>query len=216
MVRQKDGPSSTIRVWVLQLRRKVRSTSVNSSSKKKDFTWESEMDGDAIEMAFSKKKIEARKTWLRHCEAGTFLDMRAEKINYCDFVNKERILFSMADLSRSKPSMVDGFKPGQRKILFCCLKRNFVQEAKIAQFSGHVSEHSAYHHGEDSLASTIIGMAQNFLGSNNMNLLSPEGQFGTREEGGKNHASPGCLPSRVYHRLHVLFFLKGTMSFLST
>ncbi|KAG0580579.1 hypothetical protein KC19_4G184100 [Ceratodon purpureus] len=157
---------------------------------KKDFMWESEMDGDAIEMAFSKKKIEARKTWLRHYEPGTFLDMRAEKINYCDFVNKELILFSMADLSRSIPSMVDGLKPGQRKILFCCFKRNFVKQAKVAQFSGYVSEHSAYHHGEASLASTIIGMAQNFVGSNNINLLSPEGQFGTREQGGKNHASP--------------------------
>lgn len=157
---------------------------------KKDFKWESEMDGDAIEMAFSKKKIEARKTWLRHYEPGTFLDMTAEKINYRDFVNKELILFSMADLARSIPSMVDGLKPGQRKILFCCFKRNFVTQAKVAQFSGYVSEHSAYHHGEASLASTIIGMAQNFVGSNNINLLSPEGQFGTREQGGKNHASP--------------------------
>lgn len=76
--------------------------------------------------------------------------------------------------------MVDGLKPGQRKILFCSFKRNFVKEAKVAQFSGYVSEHSAYHHGEQSLASTIIGMAQDYVGSNNINLLLPNGQFGTR------------------------------------
>lgn len=89
-------------------------------------------------------------------------------------------MFSIADVQRSIPSMVDGLKPGQRKILFCSFKRNFVKEAKVAQFSGYVSEHSAYHHGEQSLAGTIIGMAQDYVGSNNINLLLPNGQFGTR------------------------------------
>ncbi|MCO5587675.1 hypothetical protein L7F22_041626 [Adiantum nelumboides] len=156
---------------------------------KKDFAWETEEDGEAIEMAFSKKKIDARKSWLRNFEPGTFLDQSARIIKYSDFVNKELILFSMADLARSIPSMVDGLKPGQRKILFCSFKRNFVSQAKVAQFSGYVSEHSAYHHGEQSLVSTIIGMAQNYVGSNNINLLSPLGQFGTRSQGGKDHAS---------------------------
>ncbi|KAF3950883.1 hypothetical protein CMV_023417 [Castanea mollissima] len=77
---------------------------------------------------------------------GTHLDQMGKLIKYSDFVNKELILFSMADLQRSIPSMVDGLKPGQRKILFCSLKRNFVKEAKVAQFSSYVSEHSAYHH----------------------------------------------------------------------
>ncbi|KAH7306210.1 hypothetical protein KP509_22G002000 [Ceratopteris richardii] len=156
---------------------------------KKDFAWEGDEDGDAIEMAFSKKKIDARKNWLRNFEPGTYLDQSVKIIKYSDFVNKELILFSMADLSRSIPSMVDGLKPGQRKILFCSFKRNFVTQAKVAQFSGYVSEHSAYHHGEQSLVSTIIGMAQNYVGSNNINLLSPLGQFGTRTQGGKDHAS---------------------------
>jgi DNA topoisomerase-2 len=55
-----------------------------------------------------------------------------EVIKYSDFVNRELILFSMADLSRSIPSMVDGLKPGQRKILFCAFKRNFVTQAKVS------------------------------------------------------------------------------------
>lgn len=113
-------------------------------------------------------------------QPGTHLDQKQQKISFSDFVNKELILFSMADLQRSIPSMVDGLKPGQRKILFCSFKRNFTKEAKVAQFSGYVSEHSAYHHGEQSLASTIIGMAQDYVGSNNINLLQPNGQFGTR------------------------------------
>lgn len=156
---------------------------------RKDFVWENDEDGEAIELAFSKKKIEARKNWLRQFEPGTYLDQEEEHIKYHDFVHKELILFSMADLQRSIPSMVDGLKPGQRKILYCSFKRNFIKEAKVAQFSGYVSEHSAYHHGEQSLASTIIGMAQDYIGSNNINLLSPNGQFGTRVQGGKDHAS---------------------------
>ncbi|XP_002972906.2 DNA topoisomerase 2 isoform X2 [Selaginella moellendorffii] len=156
---------------------------------KKDFAWDNDEDGDSIELAFSKKKTEARKIWLRGYQPGTFLDQTQRVITYSDFINKELILFSLADLARSVPSMVDGLKPGQRKILFAAFKRNFTSQAKVAQFSGYVSEHSAYHHGEQSLASTIIGMAQNFVGSNNINILAPIGQFGTRSQGGKDHAS---------------------------
>ncbi|KAL4561866.1 hypothetical protein LXL04_034048 [Taraxacum kok-saghyz] len=156
---------------------------------KKDFVWFDDEDGEAIELAFSKKKIEGRKIWLRRLEPGTYFDSKEKHIPYRDFINKELILFSMADLQRSIPSMVDGLKPGQRKILFCAFKKPIYQEVKVAQFSGYVSEHSAYHHGEASLVGTIIGMAQNFVGSNNVNLLYPSGQFGTRQMGGKDHAS---------------------------
>ncbi|KAM0910667.1 hypothetical protein ACQ4PT_013993 [Festuca glaucescens] len=149
---------------------------------KKDFVWADDHDGKAIEMAFSKKEINERKNWLSNFQPGTCLDQREKHIKYSDFINKELILFSMADLERSIPSMVDGLKPGQRKILFCSFKRNLVKEAKVAQFIGYVSEHSAYHHGEQSLASTILGMAQDFVGSNNINLLEPLGQFGTRNQ----------------------------------
>ncbi|KAI4333104.1 hypothetical protein L6164_017951 [Bauhinia variegata] len=156
---------------------------------KKDFVWEDDHDGDAIELAFSKKKAEDRKNWIRGFEPGTCRDHMETHINYKDFVNKELILFSRADLQRSIPSMVDGLKPGQRKILFCSFKKKLFKEIKVGQFIGYVSEQSAYHHGEQSLASTIIGMAQDFVGSNNINLLKPNGQFGTRNMGGKDHAS---------------------------
>ncbi|WJX72463.1 DNA topoisomerase 2 [Trifolium repens] len=130
-----------------------------------------------------KKMAEHRKTWIHNFEPGTFRDHDAKLISYKDFVNKELILFSRADLQRSIPSMVDGLKPGQRKILFCSFKKKLVKEIKVGQFIGYVSEHSGYHHGEQSLASTIIGMAQDFVCSNNINLLKPNGQFGTRNLG---------------------------------
>ena len=73
--------------------------------------------------------------------------------------------------------------------MFGCFKRNLRDEIKVAQLTGYISEHSAYHHGEQSLSGTIVAMAQNFVGSNNINLLLPLGQFGTRNKGGKDSAS---------------------------
>jgi DNA topoisomerase-2 len=118
------------------------------------------------------------------------LDQDVAEVSYSDFVNKELILFSIASNTRAIPSIVDGLKPGQRKILYSCFKRNLVKEVKVAQLSGYVSEHSAYHHGEASLSGTIINMAQTYVGSNNINLLYPSGQFGTRAEQGDDAASP--------------------------
>ncbi|KAG7377911.1 DNA topoisomerase 2-beta [Phytophthora pseudosyringae] len=153
------------------------------------FTYEGDGDADVIDMAFSKKRVEDRKDWLRGYEPGTYVDYDVDEMGYTDFVNKELILFSMADNIRSIPSVVDGFKPSQRKVLFCCFKRNLRAELKVAQLAGYVSEHSAYHHGEQSLQGCIVNMAQDFVGSNNVHLLSPIGQFGTRLMGGKDAAS---------------------------
>uniref|UniRef100_H3G7M6 DNA topoisomerase 2 n=1 Tax=Phytophthora ramorum TaxID=164328 RepID=H3G7M6_PHYRM len=153
------------------------------------FTYEGDGDADVIDMAFSKKRVEDRKDWLRGYEPGTYVDYDVDAMGYTEFVNKELILFSMADNIRSIPSILDGFKPSQRKVLFCCFKRNLRSELKVAQLAGYVSEHSAYHHGEQSLQGCIVNMAQDFVGSNNIHLLSPIGQFGTRLMGGKDSAS---------------------------
>ncbi|KAL9226457.1 hypothetical protein vseg_002268 [Gypsophila vaccaria] len=164
---------------------------------RKIFVWSDNVDGDAIELAFSKKKIEARKDWLREEVDGSYLSHQEVEITYRDFVHKELKLFSRADLQRSIPSVVDGLKPTQRKVLYCAFKKNLVQEIKVAQFSGYVSEKSAYHHGEASIQTTIVGMAQNFVGSNNVNLMMPHGQFGTRNKGGKDTASARYIYTKL-------------------
>ncbi|KAG5731286.1 DNA topoisomerase 2, partial [Termitomyces sp. T112] len=149
-----------------------------------------EGDKELIDLAFSKKKADERKEWLRQYKPGTYLDHNMDEIPYSDFVNKELILFSMADNIRSIPSVADGLKPGQRKVIWGCFRRKMKTATKVAQLVGYIGEKAAYHHGEVSLAQTIINLAQNFVGSNNLNLLDPDGQYGTREMGGKNHASP--------------------------
>lgn len=156
---------------------------------KKDFRYTGPDDDSAIQLAFAKGNADHRKEWLAAYQPGTHLDQALTKIPYHEFINKELILFSLEDCERSIASMMDGFKPGQRKIMFACFKRNLKGEIKIAQLAGYVLEHCAYHHGEVSLYSTMIGMAQNFVGSNNLNLLEPVGNFGSRDKGGKDAAA---------------------------
>jgi DNA topoisomerase-2 len=171
----------------------------------KAFHWTGEEDGELIDMAFSKKKVEDRKRWLRAFKPGTFLDHSVRRVRYEDFINKELILFSVADLQRSIPNVMDGLKPSQRKVLFACFKRRLRTDIKVAQLSGYVSEHSAYHHGEASLGATIVGLAQDFVGTNNVNLLVPSGQFGTRLQGGKDHASPRYIFTRLAPLARAIF-----------
>ncbi|PNY26140.1 DNA topoisomerase 2 [Tolypocladium capitatum] len=154
-------------------------------------------EADLLDLAFSKKKADARKEWLGNFVPGTFLDHSTKDITYSDFVNKELILFSMADNIRSIPSVVDGFKPGQRKVIYACFKRNLVKDKKVVELAGYVSEQTAYHHGEASLQQTIIGLAQNFVGSNNINCLEPSGNFGSRLAGGSDAASPRYTFTRL-------------------
>merc|ERR1711879_778480 len=111
--------------------------------------------------------------------------------------NKELVQFAKYDTLRSVPSVVDGFKPSQRKVLYGAFKKKLKSDIKVAQFVGYISEHSAYHHGETSLENTIINLAQTFVGSNNVNLLVPSGQFGTRLQGGKDHAASRYIYTRL-------------------
>lgn len=144
---------------------------------------------DSIDMVFNKKRSEDRKEWLKLYDRDAYLDTSKTNVSYEEFIDKELIHFSKYDCDRSIPNLMDGLKISLRKILYSAFKKNLTTEIKVAQFSGYVSEHSGYHHGEASLNGAIVGMAQNFVGSNNINLLMPNGQFGTRLQGGKDSAS---------------------------
>jgi DNA topoisomerase-2 len=144
---------------------------------------------DTIDMVFNKKRADDRKDWLEKYDRKSYLNTSDLKVSYEDFIDKELIHFSKYDCDRSIPNLMDGLKISLRKILYSAFKKNLLTEIKVAQFSGYVSEHSGYHHGEASLNAAIVGMAQNFVGSNNINLLMPNGQFGTRLQGGKDSAS---------------------------
>jgi DNA topoisomerase-2 len=142
-------------------------------------------------LAFAKQKANDRKLWLKDYKPELILNNDNKKITFDEFINKDLIHFSNSDNIRSIPNLVDGLKPSQRKILYGSIKRKlYNQEIKVSQLSGYIAEHTEYHHGENSLQGAIINMAQDYCGSNNINLLNPNGNFGTRRLGGKDHASP--------------------------
>jgi len=147
-------------------------------------------DSDSsIDLAFNKSKADDRKDWLKTYARENIITPQAV-LPYEDFVNKDLIHFSNYNLERSIPNVMDGLKTSQRKILYSAFKRNLKSEIRVAQFAGYVSEHSGYHHGEASLNDAIVGMAQDFMGSNNIPWFVPQGQFGTRLQGGSDAASP--------------------------
>ena len=149
----------------------------------------SEKSDDAIDMVFNKKRADDRKDWLQFYDRKKYLDTSKTTVSYEDFIDRELIHFSKYDCDRSIPNLMDGLKISLRKILYSAFKINLTSEMKVAQFSGYTSKESGYHHGEASLNGAIVNMAQNFVGSNNLNLLVPSGQFGTRLKGGEDSAS---------------------------
>jgi DNA topoisomerase-2 len=153
------------------------------------YTWDGQTD-ETMSLAFSKKRADDRKAWLSQYNPQRQLIVAPDgRVDYSRFIHDELIHFSNADNIRSLASIMDGLKPSQRKILFGCLKRGLRAEVRVAQLAGYVSEHAAYHHGEASLTGAITSMAQQFVGANNINLLAPIGQFGSRLQGGKDAAS---------------------------
>lgn len=144
---------------------------------------------DSITLAFDKKMADDRKQWLLNTtrDGVTGIDYgNIQAISVSDFIYRDLVNFSLADLKRSIAHLCDGLKPSQRKVLYTCFTRNIHEEVKVAQLASIVSEKTSYHHGEVSLAETIVKLAQNHIGSNNINLLHPGGQFGTRLMGGKD------------------------------
>ena len=152
------------------------------------YTWD-DSSNKSLDLGFKKDRSDMRKKWLLAFNKNEVLDQKIKRVTITDFINKELIFFSNYDIHRSIPSLVDGLKPTQRKILYTGLNYLKNKEIKVAQFSGLVGQKTDYHHGEASIVSTVIKMAQNYVGSNNCNLYLPNGQFGTRLLGGDDRSS---------------------------
>ena len=114
------------------------------------------------------------------------------------------LTFTMPTTTEHCPTSWMGL-PTRRKILYALLIKKSNEERKVAALAAYVTEQMGYHHGEASLAKTIIGMAQTFVGASNINLLEPEGQFGTRSLGGKDAASARYIFTRLASITRLLF-----------
>ena len=168
------------------------------------------MTDDSIVLAFDKKKADARKSWLLENTAKDADQLEipygnVKQLGITDFVHKDLVNFSLADLKRSIAHVADGLKPSQRKVLYSCFQKNLKDEMKVAQLAAYVAEKSAYHHGEVSLAETIVKLANDYTGSNNINLLEPCGQFGTRLMGGKDASQTRYIFTKLTKEARKLF-----------
>ena len=98
-----------------------------------------------------------------------------------DFLSNEYKEFAMYSIEgRAIPSVVDGFKPTQRKIIHISnqiWKNGSEKNIKVFQLAGKVASDAFYHHGNTSLENAIVTMAQKF--KNNAALLEEDGQFGS-------------------------------------
>lgn len=160
------------------------------------------MSDESITLAFDKKKADDRKSWLLENTAKEAKELEVsygniKQLAISDFIHKDLVNFSLADLKRSIAHVADGLKPSQRKVMYSCFQKNLRDEMKVAQLAAYVAEKSAYHHGEVSLAETIVKLANDYTGSNNVNLLEPCGQFGTRLMGGKDASQTRYIFTRL-------------------
>lgn len=165
---------------------------------------EDEKSDESMKLAFDKTKADDRKNWLENYKEEEEYKIE-QNISLTEFINKDLIQFSMYDNHRSIPVMVDGLKPSQRKVLYGAICKNIKTDMKVANLASYVSAETDYHHGEKSLEDTIKNMAQNYVGSNNINLLKPIGQFGTRISNGKDAGSSRYIYTKLEDITHIIF-----------
>ena len=169
------------------------------------YKFEEEKSDISMNLAFDKKLADKRKEWLVDYNRDDVLDYHKMEITHEDFINKDLKHFSNSDNIRSIPNLLDGFKVSQRKVFYCTVKKNIKNEIRVAQLAGYISETGNYHHGEASLQGTIVNMAQDYIGSNNINILEPNGQFGSRILGGKDSAEPRYIHTKINPLINYIF-----------
>jgi hypothetical protein len=154
---------------------------------------------DFIKLAFDSGFANERKNWISQWTklvARPLDDPKRKDIYYeyqkffpvSQFMNTEFIKFSVSNVHRSIPRLLDGLKVAQRKILWTAFSHwkmnsswnitKSPKELKVAQFATKAAEVTNYHHGELCLAQAIISMAQDFVGANNLPYFTRDGQFG--------------------------------------
>ena len=105
------------------------------------------------------------------------------------FMLAEHLHFSFYSVFRALPSAIDGLTPSRRKVLYYFLSAPRGGEVKVAQAAAGVAQKTLYLHGENSLVETIVALGQDYPGTNNVALLQPLGQFGSRNDRPCVHAA---------------------------
>ena len=156
----------------------------------------------SLQLAFDKNFAEQRKTWLKTWNPNLEMGL-VKNISVTDYINKVLIHYSVLSYQRFICSFTDGLKASQRTIMMAVFKKwkshSDSSLVKVSQMANYTAENFMYHHGENSLQQCIIAMTQSFVGSNNLRYFEDGGQFGSRNMGGSDSASPRyifCAPEK--------------------
>ena len=165
-------------------------------------------DEEALLLAFHKDKAEEKKQWLQNYDENDVLDWSRPSISIHDFIHKDLKHYFYSTLKRNLSSQEDGMSHVQRKVLYGALKnfKSSTDDMKVSILGGKVSDMTNYHHGEASIQNTIIGMAQEFPGKKqNINLLYPQGQFGSELFGGGDSGAPRYIFTNLMNIVPYIF-----------
>jgi DNA topoisomerase-2 len=99
------------------------------------------------------------------------------KLNIPEFFNTDFTSYSTYASFRGLGNFIDGAKPSSRKVINSV--KNLKDKTKVASLAARIVDTLEYLHGQVSLEGVISGMAQDYPGSNNINLLEPKGDFGS-------------------------------------
>lgn len=160
---------------------------------------------ESLDLAFNKKRADDRKVFLtEHCDPLAFVDYSKSQTSVQDFVHNELLpQYALASLKRAIPAL-DGFKEALRKVFYGARSLKITTDISVANAAGKISSHTNYHHRGTAMEDTIIGMAADYAGCSNINLLLPHGQFGTRH---KHAAASAAYPKVCLNApIHELLF----------
>ena len=105
---------------------------------------------------------------------------KIQKRTISNFLNTEYLNYAFSVLEeRAIPSVIDGFKPGARKIMHASLAGTTKDGKlyKLLALSGDTMRISLYAHGDISLNGTIVNMCKYF--NDNLNPLESDSQVGS-------------------------------------
>jgi DNA gyrase/topoisomerase IV subunit A len=107
------------------------------------------------------------------------MDYEMKEKSITSLINNEYLSYSKyVAHNRAIPSLIDGFKPVQRKAFYVVPKSSdFI---KVQSVSGRLISDANYSHGDSSASQAISLMGQDFIGSNNIPVFSKKGSFGSK------------------------------------
>lgn len=171
---------------------------------------ESKTDDEQLENIYNKSNVDVRKQLIQTSlfdisqrEETEELDNELEDRNqvivpFGEYLYRTVVkYFFITAVRRHIPSVFDGLKVVQRKIVHALLHQSSTSFKKLQDLSSIVASCTKYQHGQDSISKALILMTTSRIGSNNLPLLIPDGNFGNRINGGEDAGQPRYLSAKL-------------------